>query len=1094
MKSFRHDLGRRLGLFKKKRRQKRPAKSHGLHLDIEDEMTSVFTPSPLSENTVTSPDWIEEEHHEAVVAGLDPEPAQSTTRPQPRIEPGPVLKLDEYWDFPPLRSHDPIHEESISGDPADISHEPINETTESEVEEQESEVELEDGLDLFAKQQAIRDETYAEFEGEEETDYTAGPSRLVWTSDGVQADCSALLLTFELSTNIREALRAQRDYEQVKRHAKKEDAANKAFESKLRRQITRHERRIAALEKPKSDTPNVTSNDWAEQPAHGTDGESEEISTLRRELSRLQLLFDNTKAKREGITVEVDWKLQVFREQQAEVNACLEEAFTAALLLEPVGEELEIAVEDIDIDEEYERICQMQQEDAENGPLEFEPLHRCDEDLRMPTPSPEEQAKNMLKETFRFAQEELKSAKADFDDRSDARDREKAENEAAVARGETPRDATPLDFDLRWFVRNQELTRGVINAEAALAQAKKACLDGGVSVVERDQESGFADHTSDGYRESAEAAWIEDVQDSGKVDGWIADLPDTANSAAEAVRDEVELDEWDARSIGSTDNDGPHPRLADGSWRRRIDDWNKVCGLFRAARQTESAAQHLNIRTDSASDSNMMQPTPISPDLQMTPVSDGGIIHRLVKAVTGDIDLGIGRLSSVPQPSPVHEAENGIDAELKQPMEPSPGNHDDQPATQASPGPMGVTEEIADLVKQGEEDTRVDLQDPTAESEEECEAIDEETARQGAYVSFLKEEPDDYTFGPPRFVLAVDGVKQCAALLMTMDLSSKVQRAVNAQRDYAVAKDIATEQEWAKFRCERELDDALTRHEDRIAELRKMDTEAAAAELVALEGEAEKLQLLLTETQAAQMSLKAGLNTQADNLRRIQTELSQSLEEAFIHAKLMEPAAEQAIQEVPELQVEEEYQKLCKAIREDQGMEPTSAPPSPQSCYEYMTELSPEDQEREDLIDAYYAADDHLRVLQQEFDNKDEKLAIARDLINAEEAFAAAKAAVLEAGLNIANDDAESGFGNVGFNGYAEEFEARMVATTNVPHVEGWLGNVADEASPEVDIEADVKVDDWDARNVEIWDSSSCVAYEPAWRRRIKKWRQHCGL
>ncbi|KAK3660440.1 hypothetical protein LTR56_000816 [Elasticomyces elasticus] len=738
MKSFRHDLGRRLGLFKKKRRQERPAKSHGLHLDIEDEMTSVFTPSPLSENTVTSPDWIEEEHHEVVVAGLDPEPAQSTTRQQPSIQPGPVLKLDEYWDFPPLRSHDPVHEESISAEPADIPHVPTNETTESALDDQVPEVEVEDGTDLFANQQAIRDETYAEFEGEEETDYTAGPSRLVWTSDGVQADCSALLLTFELSTNIREALRAHREYEQVKQRAKKEDAANKGFESKLRRQITRHERRIAALEKPKSDTSNGASSDWVEQPAHGRDEESQEFSTLRGELSRLQLLFDNTIAKRQGITAEVDWKLQVFREQQAEVNACLEEAFTAASLLEPVEEEPEIAVEEIDIDEEYERICQMQQEDAENGPLEFEPLRHCDEDLRMPTPSPEEQAKNMLKETFRFAQEELKSAKADFDDRSEARDREKAENEAAVAHGDTPRDATPLDFDLRWFVRNQELSRSVIDAEAALAQAKKACLDGGVSVVERDQESGFADHTSDGYGESAEAAWIEDVQDSGKVDGWINDLPDSASSAAEAVRDEVEVDEWDARSIGSSDNDSPYPRFADGSWRRRIDDWNKVCGLFRAARQTEVAAQHLNIRADSASNTIVMRSTPITPDLQITPVSDSGIVRESVKAVAGDT-------------SDLPEFDDATSADT--PRETS--DVDSVPVLEQS-----VEAKILEFDEPGTSYVGASGSIPITEPEEQIELLDEDTARQGTYVHFVdgQEDLEDYISGPARTVLASDGV------------------------------------------------------------------------------------------------------------------------------------------------------------------------------------------------------------------------------------------------------------------------------------------------------------------------------------------------
>ncbi|KAK4890669.1 hypothetical protein LTR27_010708 [Elasticomyces elasticus] len=392
------------------------------------------------------------------------------------------------------------------------------------------------------------------------------------------------------------------------------------------------------------------------------------------------------------------------------------------------------------------------------------------------------------------------------------------------------------------------------------------------------------------------------------------------------------------------------------------------------------------------------------------------------------------------------------------------------------------------------------------EHDPDIEDVDEEAARAMKYIRFDQEDADDYTAGPARLVSASDGVKDCAALLMTTDLSSKVQRA-------------------AKFRFERELDDALTRHEDRIAELRKIDTEAAAAELVALEGEAEKLQLLLTETQAAQMSLKAGLNTQADNLRRIQTELSRCLEEAFIHANLMEPAVEQIIQEVPELQVEEEYQKLCKAIREDQGMEPTSVPASLHSCNEHLKPISksPEDQHRQALVDSFYAAQSQLKIAQQNFDFKDEdrgiELAahqqgaepldesqeafdlrwygvfqdITHELVKAEEDFAAAKAAALEIGLEMDNDDAESGFADGGSMGYDMEFETLMVASTSRPRIDGWLDAVPDQASPEVEVQADVDVDDWGAQVVDMGDSFSCVAYEPAWRRRIKKWRQSCG-
>ncbi|KAK5125485.1 hypothetical protein LTR85_000595 [Meristemomyces frigidus] len=72
--------------------------------------------------------------------------------------------------------------------------------------------------------------------------------------------------------------------------------------------------------------------------------------------------------------------------------------------------------------------------------------------------------------------------------------------------------------------------------------------------------------------------------------------------------------------------------------------------------------------------------------------------------------------------------------------------------------------------------------------ETEAEFVDEQTIRQQAYIFIEPEEAEDYTDGPPRMVLAADGIKQCPALLMTFDLSAKLQRALRAQRDFARAE------------------------------------------------------------------------------------------------------------------------------------------------------------------------------------------------------------------------------------------------------------------------------------------------------------------
>lgn len=51
-------------------------------------------------------------------------------------------------------------------------------------------------------EQALRDPTYFCSEGEDESDYTGGPSRLVSAPDGVKSECGALLPTLDLSNKI----------------------------------------------------------------------------------------------------------------------------------------------------------------------------------------------------------------------------------------------------------------------------------------------------------------------------------------------------------------------------------------------------------------------------------------------------------------------------------------------------------------------------------------------------------------------------------------------------------------------------------------------------------------------------------------------------------------------------------------------------------------------------------------------------------------------------------------------------------------------------------------------------------------------------
>ncbi|KAK3073725.1 hypothetical protein LTR53_004422 [Teratosphaeriaceae sp. CCFEE 6253] len=404
----------------------------------------------------------------------------------------------------------------------------------------------------------------------------------------------------------------------------------------------------------------------------------------------------------------------------------------------------------------------------------------------------------------------------------------------------------------------------------------------------------------------------------------------------------------------------------------------------------------------------------------------------------------------------------------------------------------------------------------------------EAAAREAVYIYFDVEESSDYTDGPARLVNAVDGVKDCTALLMTMELSAMVQKAVQAQRAYDAAAALTLEKRVVNSRFESKLRQSIRAHERRILQLEKSDGAEAADGVAGLQDEAGKLQLLLANTEAAQQGSKARLGTQADNLRKIQANLTACMEEALVHANIIEPAPEQPIPEVPDLDVEQEYQRLCKAIQEDEGLETASAP-SLRSCGERLQprELDPEEQNRADLINAYHTAHNRAAVAEQAFDDKyDVREAewqasyeaavrgevpqdatpevfdlrwfvkiqdITREFADAQDAFAEAKAALVAAGIQMEDADRASGFVDDVEDGYRLSFEDDLIASTSRPLVDKWLGSIDSEADPDVELSTVVERDGWDAKSVEIGDSWSCVDFDADGRRRIRQWREVCG-
>ncbi|KAI7278119.1 hypothetical protein KC345_g6147 [Hortaea werneckii] len=401
-------------------------------------------------------------------------------------------------------------------------------------------------------EQALREEAYVQFDGEEADDYTGGPARFVLASDGVRS-CAAVLITFDLSVKIRESLHAQRAFAIAETRALHEEQANLDFELKLECSIRKHEIRIMDLVDLEADEAKV------------------EREALSDELEKLQLLLKNTRALRQQIKARMETQADNLRNVQAKVNTILEQTFIDARLIEPFSEPEE-PVPVLMVEEEYRKICQAIAEDDGLEEAEIASFHSCSDHYVAPPLSPTTQARQTLQNEYFSAQRRLGEAQTAFDRRYDTREAEWYANYEAVERGEQARDASVEEFDARWVVRIQEMTREVIEAEEGMAEAKKALVDAGVDLFQEDQESCFVDTADDGYLGDHAEKLVAQVPGE-KIDGWLKGVADRSSSMSVDGRD---ADEWD---VGDVDIGDSASTIAEGADRRRIDKWRRICGL-----------------------------------------------------------------------------------------------------------------------------------------------------------------------------------------------------------------------------------------------------------------------------------------------------------------------------------------------------------------------------------------------------------------------------------------------------------------------------------------------------------------------------------
>ncbi|KAI7250890.1 hypothetical protein KC343_g5732 [Hortaea werneckii] len=401
------------------------------------------------------------------------------------------------------------------------------------------------------EQQAIRNESYIISTGEEPDDYTEGPARLVVASDGIK-ECAALLLTCELSAKIQQAVEARRNHDRLRQKAVRTLEVALNFEMDLETEIANHESRLLMLEA-------------------GGIADQKMVVALQEELATLNSMLKDSCEARQAADVQKLSDTAALAEAQAGVIAVLEEAFVHARLVASNIADMP-NIPDLVLQTEYLKYRSAQHEDGDDtNASTLAPLDTNDEHLQAARLSEEEQKTKDLADSFFSAQARFQKAQDAFDSREMRREQEWQANIEAGIRGEEVQDATPEAFHARWLRHIQELTREVIDAEAEVAEAKRAALEAGIDVANDEADSGFLDDVEDGYLLSKEQELVDTAAGS-TVKGWLDRLPsDKLDSPG--FRSDADVDEWETRTVGISDSVS---LVAEGSVRRRIDKWNRI--------------------------------------------------------------------------------------------------------------------------------------------------------------------------------------------------------------------------------------------------------------------------------------------------------------------------------------------------------------------------------------------------------------------------------------------------------------------------------------------------------------------------------------
>lgn len=413
---------------------------------------------------------------------------------------------------------------------------------------------------------------------------------------------------------------------------------------------------------------------------------------------------------------------------------------------------------------------------------------------------------------------------------------------------------------------------------------------------------------------------------------------------------------------------------------------------------------------------------------------------------------------------------------------------------------------------------------------EDAEAVQSMTQEENPYTTFnpnvdlvfVYEAETDYTPGIPKMVYASDGFQKCAAILLTTDLSHKIQRALQGRRDTKRKYNLVEQTRTSLARRKHELQIELN---ELTSTSSGLDRPEGVVEAFAVGKNA------LLEIEDEEQELDRQLDQTYKRQRILQNDVDIVLDDVFVNCRLLPLPLPEETEMMPQhsgipVVLDTSSQPPTRAPSEhsfDDTRQPTEegsvadARPLEEPDRESLGLLTPEEARKEAARDVLGQTHDALDTAQAEFDMREQRYnqhiavyeievargapvppkteidqmhfrygqRLTRKLMEAEAAYENAKREAQAAGLRIGWHQ-ESNFVNDAEDGYRESLEREAAAASiDRSRIERWLRNVpaADcEDAPEVD------VDEWDARLDEPLDSVSVLA-QGANRRRIDQWQ-----